>query len=101
MDDKCKQNVLTGFDKLASNSGLEDVIQELTNRCGLATLADELGIDKAQLSRFRSGDGGLTLENIEKLLTNADVVIIPRTKYLRIIQSLVTANDLLKEAIGI
>jgi len=101
MDNNCKQKILTGIDRLGNASGFEDIIQELTNRCGLATLAEALGIDKAQLSRFRSGDGGLTLDNVEKLLTNAEVIIIPRAKYLRIIQSLVTANDLLKEAIGI
>jgi transcriptional regulator with XRE-family HTH domain len=100
MENNCKQKNLDGFDRFASSSGLDDVVQDLTTRCGLATIAEELGIDKAQLSRFRSGDGALNLEAIEKLLKSADVVVIPRQKYIRMIQAFITMNDFLKEAIG-
>lgn len=100
MSNNDKQKILSGFENITPRGSIEDLVHDLISRRGLATLSEELGIDKAQLSRFRSGEGALTLEAVEKIVAVADAVVIPRQKYLRIIQALITANDLLKEAIS-
>ena len=60
-----------------------EVLENLIAERGQGNLALELGIDQSLLSRFRSGKGALSLEQIERVCENAEVVIQARTQYLQ------------------
>lgn len=100
MENNCKQKVLTQIERLAKSSKLEAVVQEVTNHCGLATLADEIGVDKSAISRFRSGEGALNMAAIEKILDVAGMMIVSKERYAAMLSSVVLFSDLVKEAIG-
>lgn len=100
MENNCKQKVLSPVERLARSAKLEDIVQDLVSRCGLAALADEIGVDKAALSRFRSGEGALTLPVIEKLLDSAEVLIVRKDRYRAMLSAVVLFSDLVREAAG-
>lgn len=77
-----------------------DLLQDLVSKHGLTTIANELDIDKAALSRFKNGDGNLSLADVDKLLTFDGFVLIPRARYKRIINSFITLSEFFKDAIG-
>jgi DNA-binding Xre family transcriptional regulator len=101
MDPNQKQRVLRGLDATMLTTSLADAVFQLVDKNGLTTLANELEIDKATLSRFRSGEVGLTLTNIERLLKYGDVVLIPRDRYRRLVDTIITLSELTKEGLGL
>jgi transcriptional regulator with XRE-family HTH domain len=96
------QKILTGVESIRKlqSSTLGDVLHECISKHGLVTLANELGIDKSALSRFKNGEGALTLEHIEKLLGYSDVVLIQNHRYHRLMSTIITLSEFLKESIG-
>jgi len=96
----CKQKVLIPVERLAKSSKLDDVVQDLTTRCGLSGLAEEIRVDKAPISRFRSGEGALTLSAVDKILDAASVMIVSKDRYAAMLSSVVLFSDLVKEAIS-
>lgn len=82
-------------------TSLADAVFQLIDKNGLTTLANELDIDKATLSRFRSGEVGLTLSNMERLLKYGDVVLISRERYRRLVDTIITLSELTKEGMGL
>ncbi len=80
---------------------MTDTVFELVDQVGLTTLANELEIDKASLSRFRSGEAGLTLEKLDKLLNYGEVVIIQKARYKRLVDTIITLSELTKEGLGL
>jgi hypothetical protein len=101
MDPNQKQRVLRGLDATMLTTSLADAVFQLVDKNGLTTLANELEIDKATLSRFRSGEVGLTLTNMERLLKYGDVVLIPRDRYRRLVDTIITLSELTKEGMGL
>jgi hypothetical protein len=101
MDPNQKQRVLRGLDATMLTTSLADAVFQLVDKNGLTTLANELEIDKATLSRFRSGEVGLTLTNMERLLKYGDVVLIPRDRYRRLVDTIITLSELTKEGLGL
>lgn len=102
MENNDKQIKLTGIDAtMMTHSSIADAIFQLIDKVGLTTLANELDMDKAALSRFRSGENGITLEKLDKLLKYADVVLIHRSRYRRLVDTIITLSELTKESMGL
>ena len=80
---------------------ITDTVFELMDQAGLTTLANELDIDKATLSRFRSGEAGLTLDKLDKLLNYGEVVLIQERRYKRLVDTIITLSELTKEGMGL
>jgi transcriptional regulator with XRE-family HTH domain len=61
---------------------LSDEIREAVNDSGLTRyrIAKELGISESTMSRFMSGKGGLSLENIDRLADLLGLGIVVRPK---------------------
>ena len=100
MENNCKQKILIPIERLARSSKLENVVQEVTNQCGLTSLAEEIGVDKSAISRFRSGEGALSMAAVQKILDHAGVMIVSKERYTAMLSSVVLFSDLVKEAIG-
>jgi DNA-binding Xre family transcriptional regulator len=96
-----KQTLLGGIGATMHTSSLTDAIFQLIDKHGLTTLAEEVEIDKATLSRFRSGEVGLTLKNMERLLKYGDVVLISKDRYRRLVDTIITLSELTKEGLGL
>lgn len=96
-----KQRILRGIDATMLTTSLADEVHQLIDKNGLTTLANELDIDKATLSRFRSGEVGLTLSNMDRLLKYGDVILIPRERYRRLVDTIITLSELTKEGLGL
>jgi transcriptional regulator with XRE-family HTH domain len=71
-------------------------LTELINKYGQGTLADKAGTDGSTISRFRSGQGGLTIGTLEKLLEIGGAVICSRGYIMKIEDAFDTATDLWK-----
>ena len=93
MQNNIKQQKLRGIEATMNRSSITDTVFELVDQVGLTTLANELDIDKAALSRFRSGEAGLTLEKIDKLLGYGEVILIQESRYKRLVDTIITLSD--------
>jgi transcriptional regulator with XRE-family HTH domain len=100
MENNCKQKNLCGIEAVTKSICLSDLVHNLTTRHGLETLANELGVDKSALSRFKNGEGALSLDAIEKILTAGGVVLIEEQRYRRLFYALISHSEWLKEASG-
>ena len=101
MKNKLNQEKMKGFDAMPKTvPGLSDLLHDLISKHGQTTLANQIGIDSSALSRFKNGEGNISLEHLEKLLSEADVILIERERYKRIIHSIITMNEFLKESYG-
>ena len=98
---KNKQQDLNGIATTMKKAMVSDVVHALITDMGLTTLANELDIDKATLSRFRSGDAGMTLENLDKLLSYGHYVLIPEERYQDVVKASLTFAELAKESMGL
>lgn len=92
---KHNQPVLRRFE--VGTMALEELIQDIISKKGLKTVANEIEVDIATLSRFKNHENGLKIHQLEKLLQMGDVVIVPRRKYEGIIQSWIIAAEIVKE----
>ncbi|MBC8459255.1 MAG: hypothetical protein H8D67_14780 [Deltaproteobacteria bacterium] len=101
MSNNIKQQKLIGIEATMNRATMTDTVFELVDQVGLTTLANELEIDKASLSRFRSGEAGLTLEKLDKLLNYGEVVIIQKARYKRLVDTIITLSELTKEGLGL
>jgi len=80
---------------------VSDVVFQLCDEMGLTTLANELEMDKATLSRFRSGECGLTLDKLDRLLGYARYRLVQETRYRRLVDTIITLSELTKEGMGL
>ena len=94
------QKILTGVDATMRKMLLSEVVTELVSRHGLTVLANELNIDKADLSRFKNGERGIVIDKIDQLLKYGDVVLISEDRYRRLVDTIITMGELTKEAMG-
>ena len=76
---------------------LTELLNELVDRMGQGTLADQCGMDDSTLSRFRSGNGSISLRHLEKIFEVANVVVISRSRLRKIEDALEVVTDLWKE----
>ena len=78
---------------------MTDIVFELAAEVGQTTLANELKIDPATISRFKSGEVGLTLEKLDKLLDYGGIVLISKKRYQWFMDSIINLTDIVKEGI--
>ena len=76
----------------------EIFLNELIDKHGQGTIADKLGIDSATLSRFRSGQGTISLKDLEKVLKLGDGAIISRSQLRKMEDALEVVSDLWKKS---
>lgn len=95
------QKKLVGIDATMRKASLSDVVTELVAKHGLTALANELDIDKAELSRFKNGERGIGLEKMDQILKYGDMVLIPEARYRRLVETIITLSELAKEGMGI
>ena len=62
---------------------LSDFIACMVGKKGQGTLADEIGVDGAELSKFRSGQGRLPLAALDALLDKNYALSLPRSEWRR------------------
>jgi len=72
-----KQFELTGVASMKSTK-FDDHLQELVSRYGLTNLASAIGMDKGALSRFKNGEGNISMADLEALLDYADIALVPK-----------------------
>ncbi|MEW6505488.1 MAG: hypothetical protein AB1457_16140 [Chloroflexota bacterium] len=98
MQEKEKQNKLHGIPGFV---GFRDLVFDLVDRHGLQALAAEIGTDPSKLSRFKNEQEGLTLPQIERLLAFAGVRFMDSRRYNRMMITIITLNEFLKESLGL
>ncbi len=89
------QPELTGIDRLLSGLALSDHIRRSFNDRGLKTVAQEIESDPAELSRYLSGQCGLTLVKLEKLLEQEGLVVVRRQELRRIMLAWLTSTEMM------
>jgi hypothetical protein len=62
---------------------LRDIIDNLVSANGQTTIAAKMDIDPSILSRFRSGQGALSMAHLSKLFELAGVLLIQRDAYIQ------------------
>jgi|GEM_PF-6353846 len=77
-----------------------DLLQEMVSRYGLTTLANEIGMDAGALSKFKNGDGNISMKNLESLMKYAEVIMISKDRYRRMMEMPITMGEFLKESLG-
>lgn len=95
------QKKLVGIDATMRRASLSDVVADLVSRHGLTVLANEIDIDKSDLSRFKNGEKGIVIEKVDQLLRYGDMVLIPESRYRRLVETIITLSELAKEGMGI
>lgn len=100
MGDNIKQNRLYGIEATMKAILFSDLLQDLVSKNGITTLANEIGMDVGALSNFKNGKGNISLKNLESLLKYADVVLISRDRYRRMMEMPITMSEFLKESLG-
>ena len=79
---------------------LADLLHDLISKHGQTTLANTIGIDSSALSRFKNGEGAMSLKNLEGLFSEADVIFIERKKYKQLKQTIIILSECLSEEMG-
>ena len=79
---------------------LSDCLHDLISKHGQTTLANNIGLDVSALSRFKNGEGNISLAHLEALFKEADIILINRNRYKRILNTIITLNEFLKESLG-
>lgn len=74
-----------------------DFLNSEVGKRGLGTLADQIKVDSAVLSKYRSGQGAMMLYAIDNLFELAGVVIISKEDLRKLEDTLETMSDLWKE----
>lgn len=85
---------------MLKSMSVADLVAEMVSKKGQGTLADEIGMDPAAFSRFRSGEGNISMKHLESLLSTSDAVILPKEDVKRIMTSFFTICDLWKKSVG-
>jgi len=96
----CKQENLKEIESMLPSVKLADLLQDLCNRYGQGTLADQIGMDPAAFSRFKNGDGNISLKHLEALFSEANITILPESDVKRLVMSFFTISDLWKKSMG-
>lgn len=98
--DNDKQADLNGLERSAHERKFSDIIYEMCNAYGLKALAEEIGSDESELSRFKNCQGGLTLPKLERLFKTGELIIIPKKEFKRSISVGLTLAHWLGDAVG-
>lgn len=94
-----KQIKLKGIDKVMEDQTVTDIVSDLCARLGQGAVADEIGMDPAQFSRFKNGEGNISLAKIEALLKLADCVVVKKMDLYRQWSAFFMVTDTLKKTI--
>ncbi len=73
-----------------------EFLNELAGRVGAGTLADQIGMDAGAFSRFRSGQGTISLARLEKLLQQSGICLVTCEEKERLETALETISELWK-----
>lgn len=76
----------------------EIFFSELIDKMGQGTLADKIGEDSSTISRFRSSQGTIKIQTIERILELGDGVIVNRAEFRKLEDALEVISDLWKKA---
>jgi len=101
MEYNVKQKKLLGIEATMKALFFRDLLQEMISRNGLTTLANAVGMDAGSLSKFKNGEGNISMKNLESLIEHGDVVLITRDRYRRMIEVPITMIELLKDSLGL
>jgi len=101
MENNVKQKKLLGIEATMKALFFSDLLQEMISRNGLTTLANAVGMDAGSLSKFKNGEGNISMKNLESLIEHGDVVLITRDRYRRMIEVPITMIELLKDSLGL
>lgn len=101
MVSKYKQERLSGIEATMRAILFGDLLQELVSKHGLTTLANEIGVDKATLSRFKNGEGTMALQDIDKLLQFSNIIMVTRDRYQRNMVCAITMAENLRDALSL
>ena len=96
-----KQEKMSGIDDMIPSQSFRDLLNELCSKHGQGSLADQIGMDAAQFSRFKNGDGNISMKHLEALLAFSEAIILPENDVKRLIMSFFTVNDLWKKSMGL
>jgi hypothetical protein len=77
---------------------LRQILIVLVGERGQGTLAESIGTNDSQLSRFRSDNGALSLEVLDKLLEVGGLEIVRKDDLKRMEDALEVITDLWKKA---
>ncbi len=101
MKNNNNQKDLRGIDCVMKKFSFSEVLNELCAKYGQGALADEIGMDPAALSRFKNGEGTISLKKIEALLSFSDMSLIATDDIKNLYISFFTMSDLLKKAVNL
>jgi len=74
---------------------VENIIEEaITKAGGCKQLADEMKVNPSEISRFRNGEGGMTVPKLNKLLEIAGMVLVGQRDHEDIIKTAITMAKL-------
>jgi transcriptional regulator with XRE-family HTH domain len=100
MQTNIKQLKFGSVESMIKAVTLSDILQEMCSKHGLTKLANEVGVESSTLSRFKNGEGNISLKDLESLLAFSETVLIEVKRYKRIIHTIITLNEMLKESLG-
>ncbi len=89
-----------GVDAAMRSVDFSDLLNDLCTIHGQGKLADQIGMDPAQFSRFKSGDGNISLKHLEALLSFSDCMILPSGDVKRLMLSFYTVSELWRKTMG-
>lgn len=80
---------------------IENIIEEaITKAGGCKQLAGEMDINPSEISRFRNGEGGMTVTKLNKMLDVAGMVLVGQKDHKDMETTLFTVTKLYQRAVG-
>ncbi len=77
---------------------IHELITKVISDHGQSSVAESIGESDSTLSRFRSGQGGMTIGAIQRLLDEYDMTITPKNHEQKLEDALEVITDLWKKA---
>jgi transcriptional regulator with XRE-family HTH domain len=75
-----------------------EMLEDLVSGRSQTVVAEEAGMDQSKLSRFKNGEGTLSLKDIDKLMELADASVITRRQEKNLTTTIFTLAELWKGA---
>ena len=85
---------MAALDNLEEN--FEEYLNRLISEYGSGTVAEMIGIDSPRMTRFRGGEAGLTIQQIEKLLEIKGTGLVQRGQLTKYREHLIMTVDILR-----
>ena len=79
---------------------IENIVEEAITRAGgCKQLADDMQVDPSVISRFRSGEGGMTMAKLNRLLDVAGMALVGQRDHKDMVTTLFTVARLYQQSI--